>query len=159
MGNKMYERILIPLDGSKVGESALAFVDDLLSKLSPEVKAEIILLQVVSRVHPAVVAGEAVADVIRPQEELAELKEKAAAYLNSVGEGFRNRGAAVRVIVSPGDASEEIIKCAEETNADLVAMSTHGRSGLSRWAFGSVTDRVLRRRGKAPILLVKAPGR
>ena len=58
-----------------------------------------------------------------------------------------------------GDASEEIIKAAEEINADLIAMSTHGRSGLSRWAFGSVTDKVLRRGGRVPILTVRAPNK
>ena len=43
------------------------------------------------------------------------------------------------------------------TMFDLIAMSTHGRSGLSRWAFGSVTDKVLRRGGTVPIVMVKAP--
>ncbi len=50
-----------------------------------------------------------------------------------------------------------IIKAAEETKAGLVAMSTHGRSGISRWALGSVTDKVLRHGGNIPILTVKAP--
>ena len=54
-----------------------------------------------------------------------------------------------------GSAAEEIIKAADEINADLIAMSTHGRSGLSRWAFGSVTDRVMRG-GNVPILVVRA---
>ncbi len=54
-----------------------------------------------------------------------------------------------------GRAADEIIKAADEIDADLIAMSTHGRSGLSRWAFGSVTDRVLRA-GSMPILMVRA---
>jgi nucleotide-binding universal stress UspA family protein len=55
-----------------------------------------------------------------------------------------------------GQAAEEIIKAADEIQANIIAMSSHGRSGLSRWAFGSVTDRVLRG-GSQPVLVVKAP--
>ena len=58
--------------------------------------------------------------------------------------------------VGIGSAAEEIIKAADEINADWIAMSTHGRSGISRWAFGSVTDRVLRAENK-PVLMVRAP--
>jgi len=76
-------------------------------------------------------------------------------YLNKTGKGLRSRGAVVSCKVTVGRAAEEIIKAADEVNADLVAMSTHGRHGFSRWAFGSVTDRVLRG-GKVPILLVRA---
>ena len=55
-----------------------------------------------------------------------------------------------------GEAADEIVKAADEINADIIAMSTHGRSGLSRWAFGSVTDKVLRG-GNKPVLVVRAP--
>ena len=58
--------------------------------------------------------------------------------------------------VGVGKAAEEIIKATDETNSDLVAMATHGRSGFTRWAFGSVTDRVLRG-GRSPILMVRVP--
>ena len=51
--------------------------------------------------------------------------------------------------------AEEIIKAADEINADFVAMSTHGRSGLIRWAFGSVADKVLRG-GNRSVILVRA---
>ena len=51
--------------------------------------------------------------------------------------------------------ADEIIKAEEDVNADLVAMSTHGRAGISRWGFGSVTDKVLRG-GKVPVLMVRA---
>ena len=88
---------------------------------------------------------------------MEETNKKATDYLNKVGETLRSKGATVTARVGIGDASEEIIKVAEEINADLIAMSTHGRSGLSRWAFGSVTDKVLRRGGQVPILTVRAP--
>ena len=153
----MYEKILIPLDGSEVGESALPYVEDLLSKLSPEVKVEVTLLQVLQPVQPHVVNGYQVPDVAYTEKEVEETKKKAVDYLNKAGETLISKGVTVIAKVGIGDASEEIIKAAEEINADLIAMSTHGRSGLSRWAFGSVTDKVLRHGGRVPILTVKAP--
>ena len=61
----------------------------------------------------------------------------------------------VKTKVTTGNAADEILKIADEINADLIAMSTHGRSELSRWAFGNVTDKVLRA-GITPVLVVRA---
>jgi len=55
-----------------------------------------------------------------------------------------------------GKAEEEIVKAAAELKADLIAMSTHGRSGLSRLTFGSITDKILRT-ASVPVLVVRAP--
>ena len=63
----------------------------------------------------------------------------------------------VNTKVEVGDAAEEIVKAADEIGANLIAMSTHGRAGISRWAFGSVTDKVLRHGKSVPILMVRAP--
>jgi len=153
----MSEKILVPLDGSKVGEAALPYVEDLVSKLSPEVKVEIILLQVLSSIAPHVTGGYATPEVAHTREELELNKKKAEDYLNKVGEALTSKGATVTAKVAMGVAADEIVKTAEEIKANLIAMSTHGRSGLSRWAFGSVTDRVLRREGTIPITVVRAP--
>jgi nucleotide-binding universal stress UspA family protein len=58
-------------------------------------------------------------------------------------------------MVTVGEAAEEILKAAKETGANLIAMSTHGRSGLGRWALGSVTDKVLHL-SEIPVLTVRA---
>ncbi len=152
----MYERILVPLDGSKVGEIALPYVEELVSKLSPEVKVEVILLQVVSSLTHYVIAGEVSAQVPYTKEETEQIENKAVEYLNKAGEGLRSKRAKVKIEVKIGSAAEEIIRVADEIKADLIAMSTHGRSGISRWAFGSITDRVLRG-GNVPVLVVRAP--
>ncbi|RLG23122.1 hypothetical protein DRN85_09945 [Methanosarcinales archaeon] len=156
-GGKMDERIVVPLDGSKVGEAALPYVEDLVSKLSPEVKIEVILLQVLSPESVPTVGGRAHAATPYTEREMEQIEKKATDYLNQAGEALRRKGVTVTARVAIGDASEEIVKAAEELNANMIAMSTHGRSGLSRWAFGSVTDRVLRREGRIPILVVRAP--
>ena len=152
----MYERILVPLDGSKVGEAALPYVEELVSKLSPALKVEVTLFQVVSSLSHWIVAGEASAQIPYTEKEMEQIKRKAMDYLNKAGEGLRSKGAIVKIKVGIGSAADEIIKAADEINTDLIAMSTHGRSGLSRWAFGSVTDRILRG-GNTPVLVVRAP--
>ena len=153
----MYERILVPLDGSKVGEAALPYVEELVAKLvACEGKVEVTLFQAVSSLTYYVVAGEASVPVPYTEGELGQFKQQSAEYLEKKGEGLRNRGATVEIRVSAGNAAEEILKTADEINADLIAMSTHGRSGISRWAFGSVTAKVLRS-GLAPTLIVRAP--
>jgi len=152
----MYERILVPLDGSKIGEAALPYIEELVSKLPPEPKVEVTLLQVVSSMAHWIIAGEATAKVAYTEEEMKQITGKALDYLNRSGESLRSRGAVVKVEVRTGRAADEIIKCADEIKADLVAMSTHGRSGITRWAFGSVTIRVLQS-GTVPILTVRAP--
>ncbi|MBI4187301.1 MAG: universal stress protein [Chloroflexi bacterium] len=152
----MNERILLPLDGSRVGEAALPYVDDLISKMAPGVKVEITLLQVVSPLTHYVVAGAAGVAVPYTEEEMKVLRQKALDYLGKAGEVLKSRGANVKTMVAVGDAADSIMKAADEIGADLIAMSTHGRSGISRWAFGSVTDRVLRW-GNRPVLLVRAP--
>ena len=152
----MYEKILVPLDGSKVGEAALPYVEELVSKLSPALKVEVTLFQVVSSLSHWIVAGEASAQIPYTLKEMEQIKRKAMDYLNEAGEGLRSKGAIVKIKVGIGSAADEIIKAADEINTDLIAMSTHGRSGLSRWAFGSVTDRILRG-GNTPVLVVRAP--
>jgi nucleotide-binding universal stress UspA family protein len=152
----MYERILVPLDGSKVGEAAMPYVEDLVSKLSPATKVEVTLFQVVSTQYHWVVAGEATARVPYTDKEMEQIKRKATSYLNKAGKGLKSKGAVVKCKVEVGKAAEEILKATGDINADLVAMSTHGRSGLGRWAFGSVTDKVLRA-GVAPILIIRVP--
>jgi len=152
----MYDRILVPLDGSKLGEAALPYIEELVSKLSTGQKAEVTLLQVVSSLSHFIVAGEAGVQVPYTEQEMKAIKNKAMDYLNKAGKGLKSKGAIVKVEVSIGNPADEINKIANEINADLVAMSTHGRSGLSRWAYGSVADKVLRG-GTKPVLMVRVP--
>ncbi|MFC1949151.1 universal stress protein [Chloroflexota bacterium] len=152
----MTEKILVPLDGSKVGEAALPYVEDLVTKLKPEVKVEVILIRVLSSLSHYVVEGEVSARVPYTEQEMAEMKKQATSYLRTTAKTLQEQGTRTRVKVTVGHAAEEILKAADEINADIIAMSSHGRSGLSRWAFGSVTDKILRG-GKRPVLVVKAP--
>ena len=156
----MSGRIFIPLDGSKTSEAALRYVEGLVSRLAPAAKVEVTLFHAITTLtHEVAISGGGMGGPISTpytDSELEQKKGEVMEYLKEVGEGLVSQGATVTFKVTVGKASaEEIIKAEEEVNADLVAMSTHGRHGLSRWAFGSVTEKVLRG-GKVPVLMVRA---
>ncbi len=153
----MSEKILIPLDGSTLGEAALRYVEELVPKLMTGKKAEVVLFHVITTLTHTIATGESAVEISYTESELEQRKKMSMDYLNEAGEGLRGKGAVVECKVVFGTSSAgEIIKAEEEVGADLVAMSAHGRHGLSRWAFGSVTDKVLRG-GKVPILMVRMP--
>jgi len=152
----MFSRVLVPLDGSKVGEAALPVMEQLVDKLAPEVKVEVTLIGVVTLLRHWVVVGEASAPVSYTEEELKIIRDRVMEYLGNSGESLKGKGITVKTIVSTGNAADEILRAAEEIKADLIAMSTHGRSGLRRLAFGSITDKVLRG-SRVPVLMVRAP--
>ena len=151
----MFGKILVPLDGSKVAETVLPYIEELVSGLAPRMKGVVTLFHVLSPTY-YVVAGEAGAPIPYTEAELEQIKKKTIEYLETLSKGLKSKRVVVEYKVGVGKAAEEVIKAADEIDAGLVAMSTHGRSGLSRWAFGSVTDKVLRG-GNRPVLLVRAP--
>jgi len=152
----MFERILVPLDGSKVGEAALEHVERLIFRKAPDMKTEVILFQVLTSLTHYVIAGEASVQVPYTEKEIDYITRKAKEYLSQTGECLKSKGVSVKTKVVTGKADEEIVKAADELKADLIAMSTHGRSGLSRLTFGSITAKVLRATS-VPVLVVRAP--
>ena len=137
----MYERILVPLDGSEASEEALGIVRELASQ-------RIRLLRVESNdplLIPPSVSG------VEPGWK-ERFTERVRGELEVVAERLRNEGLAVEVEVRSGDAAEEII--ASAADADLVVMSTHGRGAAGRLIFGSTADRVARH-GTTPTMLIR----
>jgi nucleotide-binding universal stress UspA family protein len=155
----MPEKIMIPLDGSKLSEAAVRYIEDVISNMSSANKVEVTLFHAVTAMrHDVEISGGGAGTITVPysEGEMEQMKADALQYLNKVGESLKSKGANVSAKVSIGhDAAHEIIQAEEEVSADLVAMTTHGRAGISRWAFGSVTDKVLRG-GKVPVLMVRA---
>jgi nucleotide-binding universal stress UspA family protein len=152
----MFERILVPLDGSKVGEAAIPVLEQLIDKLAPSSKVEITLIGVITLLRHWVVVGEASAPVSYTEDELKMIKERVADNLAAVAKTIQKHNVTIKTIVSAGNAADEILKAVDDIKADLIAMSTHGRSGLRRLAFGSVTDKVLHG-ARVPVLMVRAP--
>jgi len=117
---------------------------------------EVTLLGVVAVLRRWAVIGEASVPVPYTEEELRSIRKGVADNLEKTAATLRQQGITVNILVSTGNAAEEILKTADEIKADMIAMSTHGRSGLRRLAYGSVTDKVLHG-ADIPILVVRAP--
>jgi len=146
----MLNKALVPLDGSKESEAAIPYIEELVSRL----KGEVVLLQVVAQAYRVITGGEERVQIPYTEEEMEPLRASAGDYLKKVAGELEGKGITTRSKIRVGTAAEEIIKLADELHVDMVAMSTHGRSGVSRWAFGSVADKVLHA-GNTPLLLVR----
>jgi len=141
-------RILVPLDGSKVAEQVLPAVTPIARALG----CEMTLFQV-----PIIYAsGSLIGDWYLPLQGSFETSDQDARdYLERLATDLREQGIKASTATWAGAVAESIVDYAEVNDIDLIAMCTHGRTGIARWAFGSVADRVLRA-GGVPILLVRA---
>jgi nucleotide-binding universal stress UspA family protein len=150
----MLNRILLPLDGSEAGEAAVAYVGELMSRL----ESEVTLFGVISSgQHIRSVGG---LDYISyPEEELALFKKEAEEYLNGVYRRLKRRKGSVSVTIEVGayDIGQEILSYAGKKKVNLIAISSHGHSGIERWVFGSIANKVVQA-SQVPVLLVKAVG-
>jgi nucleotide-binding universal stress UspA family protein len=145
-------KLLVALDGSKESEAVIPYIEELASKL----QAEVILLQVIAPDYHIYAAGGPEYGVYAEQQ-IESMKKFARDYLEEIITGLKQREVTAKAEIVLGTAAETIINFADQTNASLVAMTTHGRSGVSRWAIGSVAERVMRA-GNTPLLLVRSPG-
>ena len=150
----MYEKILVPLDGSKVAEAALLNVVDLAIRMAPKTKIEVTLLQVISNLTYNVLTPEELAQIPYSEKDLKQITQKSLEYLEKVAETLRAKHIDVKTLVTVGHAADEIVKVAQSIGANVIAMSTHGYSGVKRWALGSVADKVLHI-SEIPVLLIR----
>ncbi|MBI4674511.1 MAG: universal stress protein [Chloroflexi bacterium] len=143
----MYKKILVPLDGSELAEQVLPHV----SQLAGCTGAEIVLLRVPS---------EPVYDYLVPDPDLTaevrrDIEMGAQVYLDEIASELRAMNLNTSTVVVWGaPVHDTIVQAARELKADLIAMSTHGRSGLARMVIGSVADEIVRH-APAPVLLVR----
>lgn len=141
-------RILVGLDGSTVAESVLPAVRALAAAL----RAEIVLLSVTP--VPEVVRTTAAGIAIDIDEVARQEGRVAHDYLERVADAMRAAGLVVTTATAVGDAAAEIVRHAARAGVDLVALATHGRSGVRRWLYGSVADAVLHTVA-TPLLLLR----
>lgn len=143
----MYKKMLVPLDGSELAEVVFAYAKELAGRLSLDVT----LLHVCSPTEQELAPmhrsyTEHMAGIVKLQVEAIQKK---------VGIQPGGKAVEVRGELVVGYPAEEILSYADENDIDLILMSTHGRSGIRRWAMGSVADKVLRA-SKVPVWLVRA---
>ncbi|MGE5818658.1 MAG: universal stress protein [Deltaproteobacteria bacterium] len=143
------ERLVVPLDGSELAEKALPRAVELAKKMT----LELILLRVYLMPGVAYPTGNYAPDWKLLDQET---RERASEYLEGKIRELRNEGLErVSFRVLEGSAAEKIIEVAQESPESLIAMSTHGASGVGRWVLGSVTERVVRH-SDAAVLVVRA---
>jgi nucleotide-binding universal stress UspA family protein len=145
----MYNRILLPLDGSPLAEQALPHT----IAIAERFQSELILLQVLIPLPRVPTTTEAT--ILRAEEATTVLVRE---YLESVAASVQEQGITVQVITLEGRPHFQILQYAETNQVDMIVMCSRGQSGLSRWMIGSVSDRVMRG-ANMPVLLVRAQGK
>jgi len=146
----MYKKILVPLDGSELAEKVIPHV----IALAKGTGAEVTLVTVVQLALGAVGAKlDAIPEAAA--ERKAALKAEAMVYLQKVQRDLKGQGITVHTVSLEGDVASEIIAYGEREGFDLVAMATHGRSGIDRFVMGSIAEKVVRGTTKA-VLLIRA---
>ena len=181
----MYRRILVPLDGSKLAEQAIPHVESIARGCNTEEVVLVSVTErlpghaaiawpreawPISRQEASQTAATPTGpagiysriDAVPLTDKIKELPVavgkklvQAERYLNRIARRLEKKNIPVRTGVLVGNPAEEIISIIDELEVDLVLMATHGRSGVGRWAFGSVADKVLRA-SSVPVLMVRA---
>ena len=129
----MYKRIMVPLDGSELAQTALPHALELCRALG----ATLVLLHVRDTRHGSSEASRRFLDFTRRQ--------------------YANGGVDIETLMREGSVAEAILSAAQHQQIDVIAMATHGRSGIQRAVYGSVAEQVLRS-STTPVLLVRVPG-
>jgi nucleotide-binding universal stress UspA family protein len=137
----MFKKILVPLDGSKLAEKILPRVE----KMVRYCQAEVHLIRVVVsyRIDPK-----------EEKEERERLLQEAWTYLEKIVSRLRKKRVRAYAVVVYGKDAVQVCDFARKNKFDLIAMATHGRSGISRWALGSVADKVLNC-SVVPVMLIR----
>jgi nucleotide-binding universal stress UspA family protein len=142
----LVKKILVPLDGSHLGEAAVPYAETLAMALG----AELILFHIIEPM-PMLTGYESFSV---PAQESESVKADSTTYLENVAKSAKDKGLIVSTLVDFGSPADNIIDYAKAHSIDLIAMSTRGRTGIRRWAFGSVTDKVLHA-GDTPVMVVR----
>jgi len=140
----MFERILVPLDGSSRAEAVLPQI----AKILKREDSEILLLGVPQ--PPSIAFGTELAPPL-----IVDYRGETKAYLGRLEQHWTEQGVRVRSLVEEGPPAGTILETADRENVTLIAMATHGRTGLARWVFGSVTEKVIRA-SSVPVLVLRS---
>jgi len=157
----MYQKVLVPLDGSKLAESVLPHVESMAKASDAEVILTTVTERIDARSYNIQISSTsgvlpAPEPVVKMPVAVGKMQRQGEKYLIRIAKGLTKKGIKVRTSVLLGNPADEIRSLAEAEDVDLIIMSSHGRSGHSRWALGSISDKMLRA-SQIPMLLVKPP--
>lgn len=146
---KLIRKILVPLDGSKPGEAALPVA----AAMALKINAEVLLLQAISPAPPPIAPESYYAGYTT--EILDAQQAEAEHYLKALASKLFSTGLKVSHQVVMGTAADKILESVSREHINLIGMSTHGRTGIGRWVYGSVAAKILSA-APVPVLLVRA---
>ena len=147
-GGATLKSIVVPLDGSELAESVLPAVFEMAKKLN----IEIVLFRACN--VPYSVFGGVREHIAIVDELLGGIKAEARAYLEKKTEELKKQGAKVSYVLEQGASADQIISLGRKTPDNLIAMCTHGWSGVKGWVLGSITETVVRHSGD-PVLVIR----
>ena len=147
----MYKKILAPLDGSELSECSLEHVAAVAKGCAVPGVVLLHIIEPPTYTAYAVISQEILSDILRKS------KTKTKRYMAKAVAKLKKNGINAKTVIIEGMPSDEILNYTEKNQVDLIIMSTHGSSGLTRWAFGSVTDKVMRN-SPVPVLVIAPPG-
>ena len=145
----MYQTILVPMDGSKRAEAILSHVES----IAKSNDAKVLFLKVEE--EPIMLERDEVIDIAKYHEVFDKQNELSQAYLDDLQTRFHEKGIDAVTQLAFGSVVKAILNVAAETGTDLIAMATHGLSGLARVSYGSVAAGVLQA-ANLPILLIRS---
>ena len=151
----MYQKILVPLDGSELAECVLPHVRNMAETKGVET---VVFARVSEPFATWPVRGE-VGWLNENEAKTLNARSKAAAegYLDNLVSRLDFGKTTIQKVVLEGKPADMLAKYASKNSIDLIIAATHGRSGVSRWVWGSVADKLLRT-ARVPVLMVRAPG-
>jgi nucleotide-binding universal stress UspA family protein len=143
------KRVIVALDGSELSEQVLPYVEE----LAKDLDLEVTLIRVYGGLSAA---GDGFYSPHQLDALTAKLRDETVTYLESKTEEMKRQGLnRISFAAKEGSEADEILAIARQTPATMIAMCTHGRSGVQRWALGSITERVVRHSDN-PVLVVRA---
>jgi len=149
----MYEKILVPLDGSELAECILPHVEAFIEGCHvSHVMFVRVLEAAVTQGHEEYITN---SEILVGMESAR--KTAAKEYLDQVVSGFQHKGTVLHSDVLFGRVPESLSDYTKQNDIDLIVVATHGRSGVTRWVRGSIADKVLRS-SNVPVLMVPTPG-
>ncbi len=149
----MYEKIMVPLDGSELAECVLPHVEAFIEEYHV---GNITFVRIVEPIMIFQSGEYPISPEVLKESESAS-KSSAKEYLDQIVNRFKQEGTELHSEVLLGRVAESLVDFSEKKDFDLILVATHGRSGINRWVRGSVADKILRS-SNIPVLMVRAPG-
>lgn len=146
-----FKRILVPLDGSRLGERALP----LATTLARQFEGQLLLIRAIDFLHPSVLSPHLTTTTAEMMTQAyKQAHQEAYDYLQAWQTKLGRQGLKVEILLSESSPAEAILDTASAQSVDCIVMGTHGRGGLARWTLGSVADKVIHH-APCPVLLVR----